>query len=285
MKALSKEGHPHRIAVNSMSPGARIKPTTNPENHAVLGRRATAAGLRAEVVAPAFPHGSTDFEEWRGRRGGHPCHPIPPPPQSAIAPPRPRRPPLQSPMDAVSSRRVGPPRPPAAAQARPHDAGACLRLARGPARPPLLRPALRGWPGVATARRRGGGGGGHSHTAGALRTHTRFFLSVIVLILSGAATKKKRAERKKVSWSAAMDGRGLVGGGATDGVCVCGGPPVWRVAHRGFYTVTVARPPGHRWPICWPWVGRRRASRRRSVSSARPTPARADGGACSLLRT
>ena len=64
VKALSAEGQPHRIAVNSMGPGIKIKPTTNPENHAVIGRDARAAGLDGGTVARAFEHGSADFENW-----------------------------------------------------------------------------------------------------------------------------------------------------------------------------------------------------------------------------
>jgi NAD(P)-dependent dehydrogenase (short-subunit alcohol dehydrogenase family) len=64
MKALSAEGQPHRIAVNSMGPGIKIKPTTSPENHALIGRDARSAGLDPDTVAKAFEHGAADFESW-----------------------------------------------------------------------------------------------------------------------------------------------------------------------------------------------------------------------------
>lgn len=64
VKSLSAEGQAHRIAVNSMGPGIKIKPTTSPENHALIGRDAVAAGLNSEVVATAFEHGAADFENW-----------------------------------------------------------------------------------------------------------------------------------------------------------------------------------------------------------------------------
>ena len=64
VKALADEGQPHRIAVNSMGPGIQIKPTTKPENFAVVGRKAVAAGLDPDTVAKAFEHGSADFGGW-----------------------------------------------------------------------------------------------------------------------------------------------------------------------------------------------------------------------------
>eukprot|EP01052_Picozoa_sp_SAG31_P022563 SAG31_NODE_1799_length_7241_cov_11.407029_8_plen_155_part_00 len=49
-----------------MQPGMLMKPTTNPENHMIIGRAARAKGpLDPALLQQAFKHGSQDDHEWQ----------------------------------------------------------------------------------------------------------------------------------------------------------------------------------------------------------------------------